>query len=247
MNKDVQNIKRYHIAKVYRRDQPAMTKGRMREFYQCDFDIAGSYDAMVPDAEVIRIISEVFDALGWQENYTIKLNHRKILDGIFQVCGVPEDKIRTISSAVDKLDKSPWADVRKEMTEEKGLPGDVADRIGEWVVLKGKRDMLEKLKKDEKLVANDYMKQGIADLELLFDYLENFDVLERVSFDLSLARGLDYVRLFRSAKPQRCRFLTCCIVHRSHLRSYHGRVSTRSRCILRGGGSSEAEEEGKRR
>ena len=34
-------------------------------------------------------------------------NHRKILDGIFQVCGVPEDKIRTISSAVDKLDKLP--------------------------------------------------------------------------------------------------------------------------------------------
>lgn len=74
MNKDVQNIKRYHIAKVYRRDQPAMTKGRMREFYQCDFDIAGSYDAMVPDAEVIRIISEVFDALGWNDTYTIKLN-----------------------------------------------------------------------------------------------------------------------------------------------------------------------------
>jgi histidyl-tRNA synthetase len=44
MNTSVQNIKRYHIAKVYRRDQPAMTKGRMREFYQCDFDIAGAYD-----------------------------------------------------------------------------------------------------------------------------------------------------------------------------------------------------------
>jgi len=33
--KEYQNVKRYHIAKVYRRDQPAMTKGRMREFYQC--------------------------------------------------------------------------------------------------------------------------------------------------------------------------------------------------------------------
>ncbi|KAM0539502.1 hypothetical protein ACHAPJ_013648, partial [Fusarium lateritium] len=109
-----------------------MTKGRMREFYQCDFDIAGTYDAMLPDAEVIRIITEVFEGLGWNGGYTIKLNHRKILDGIFQVCGVPEDKIRTISSAVDKLDKLPWADVRKEMTEEKGLDGEVADRIGEW-------------------------------------------------------------------------------------------------------------------
>ncbi|KAK6207411.1 Cytoplasmic and mitochondrial histidine tRNA synthetase [Pestalotiopsis sp. IQ-011] len=193
MNKDVQQIKRYHIAKVYRRDQPAMTKGRMREFYQCDFDIAGAlFDPMLPDAEVIRIINEVFEALGWQGTFTIKLNHRKILDGIFEVCGVPEDKIRTISSAVDKLDKLPWADVRKEMTEEKGLDAEAADRIGEWVTLKGKRDLLEKLRADEKLSANASMKQGMDDLELLFDYLEYFNALDTVSFDLSLARGLDY-------------------------------------------------------
>lgn len=193
MNKDVQQIKRYHIAKVYRRDQPAMTKGRMREFYQCDFDIAGAlYDPMLPDAEVIRIVNEVFEALGWSGTFTIKLNHRKILDGIFEVCGVPEDKIRTISSAVDKLDKLPWADVRKEMTEEKGLDAEVADRIGEWVTLKGQRDLLEKLRADEKLAANASMKQGMDDLELLFDYLEAFNALSTVSFDLSLARGLDY-------------------------------------------------------
>lgn len=192
MNKSIQNIKRYHIAKVYRRDQPAMTKGRMREFYQCDFDIAGVYDPMLPDAEVLRIICEVFEGLGWNGSYTIKLNHRKILDGIFQVCGVPEDKIRTISSAVDKLDKLPWADVRKEMTEEKGLDGEVADRIGEWVILKGQHDLLEKLRADEKIAANESMKQGLTDLGLLFEYLEAFGVLDRVSFDLSLARGLDY-------------------------------------------------------
>lgn len=76
------------------------------------------------------------------------------------MCGVPTDKIRTISSAVDKLDKvsvpfpyspslswipslniefsqSPWAEVRREMTEEKGLDPGVADQIGEFVKLKG--------------------------------------------------------------------------------------------------------------
>jgi len=192
MNRDFQNIKRYHIAKVYRRDQPAMTKGRMREFYQCDFDIAGVYDPMLPDAEIVRIATEVFEGLGWQGRYTIKLNHRKILDGIFEVCGVPTEKIRTISSAVDKLDKSPWAEVRKEMTEEKGLEGEVADKIGEYVVLKGQKDLLSKLQADEKLMANASMKAGLADMELLFTYLEAFNALENVSFDLSLARGLDY-------------------------------------------------------
>jgi histidyl-tRNA synthetase len=65
-----------------------MTKGRMREFYQCDFDVAGGGGhLMVPDAEVIRIIVEVFEALGWHGTYTIKCNHGKILDGIFEMYG----------------------------------------------------------------------------------------------------------------------------------------------------------------
>lgn len=34
MNK-IRNIKRFQIGKVYRRDQPAMNRGRFREFYQC--------------------------------------------------------------------------------------------------------------------------------------------------------------------------------------------------------------------
>ncbi|KAF4625776.1 hypothetical protein G7Y89_g12388 [Cudoniella acicularis] len=192
MNRDHQTIKRYHIAKVYRRDQPAMTKGRMREFYQCDFDIAGVYDPMLPDAEIVRITTEVFEGLGWNGRYTIKLNHRKVLDGIFEVCGVPAEKIRTISSAVDKLDKLPWAEVRKEMTEEKGLAEEAADKIGEYVVQKGQKDLLSKLQANETLMANASMKAGLADMELLFTYLEAFDALENVSFDLSLARGLDY-------------------------------------------------------
>lgn len=132
----ISSIKRYHIAKVYRRDQPVMSKGRMREFYQCDFDIAGSYDPMLPDAEVLSMLVEALTALEIGE-FTVKLNHRKILDGIFELAGVPKDKTRSISSAVDKLDKAPWAEVKREMTVEKGLDEKVADRIGEFVGLKG--------------------------------------------------------------------------------------------------------------
>lgn len=192
MNTDVRSIKRYHIAKVYRRDQPAISKGRMREFYQCDFDIAGAFDPMVPDAEVLRIVSEVFEELGWNGRYTIKINHRKILDGVFAVCGVPEEKIRPISSAVDKLDKMPWADVRKEMVDEKGLDGAVADRIETYVMNKGARELLEKLLQDETLTANASAKAGLDDMALMMDYLEAFGALDKISFDMSLARGLDY-------------------------------------------------------
>ncbi|CEI87092.1 Putative Histidyl-tRNA synthetase [Rhizopus microsporus] len=189
--KEYQNFKRYHIAKVYRRDQPAMTKGRMREFYQCDFDIAGVYDPMIPDAEILRILCEALTNLDIGK-FTVKINHRKILDGIFEVCGVPEQSIRPISSAVDKLDKLPWADVKKEMVEEKGLTPECADRIGEYVKLKGSRELLDTLKKDETLMKNANAAAGMKDMELLFDYLDVFEVTEKMSFDLSLARGLDY-------------------------------------------------------
>ncbi|KAI7847694.1 histidyl-tRNA synthetase [Circinella umbellata] len=189
--KEYQNFKRYHIAKVYRRDQPAMTKGRMREFYQCDFDIAGTYDSMIADSEILKILTEALDNLDVGQ-YTVKINHRKILDGIFEVCGVPEEKIRPISSAVDKLDKSPWEDVKKEMTEEKGLPEDVADKIGEYVKLKGGRDLLNKLKADEVLSKNASAAKGLEEMTTLFDYLDIFDITQKMSFDMSLARGLDY-------------------------------------------------------
>ena len=192
MNTSVQSIKRYHIAKVYRRDQPAMTKGRMREFYQCDFDIAGTYDPMLPDAEILRIVCEIFGALGWEGKYSIKINHRKILDGIFAVCGVPDDKIRTISSAVDKLDKLPWDEVRREMVEEKSLAPEIADRIWDFVQRKGGRDVLDFLQGEAELKSNGNMAKGIEDMSLLFTYLEAFGVLEKIEFNLSLARGLDY-------------------------------------------------------
>jgi histidyl-tRNA synthetase len=193
MNPDVKSIKRYAIAKVYRRDQPAMSKGRMREFYQCDFDFAGATgDVMVSDSEVIRIIVEVFEALGWNGKYIIKVNHRKVLDGVFEVCGVPAEKTRTISSAVDKLDKMPWLEVRREMVEEKGLDPEVADRIETYVTLKGGQKLLNRLREDDKLLRSERAKQGIEEMRLLMQYLEAFGVLDKISFDMSLARGLDY-------------------------------------------------------
>ncbi|TPX09498.1 uncharacterized protein E0L32_009241 [Thyridium curvatum] len=191
MHSDVKQVKRYQIAKVYRRDQPAISRGRLREFYQCDFDIAGSYDPMVPDAEVLRVVVDIFHAL--ELDITIKINHRQILDGIFDIAGVPADKTRTISSAVDKLDKSPWDEVKKEMVDEKDLPKDVADRIGEYVQRSGSMsEMLASLKTVTEFCDNPLVKSGLDDMTLLMSYLEAMNIIDKVSFDLSLARGLDY-------------------------------------------------------
>lgn len=68
---------------------------------------------MVPDAEILSIVVEALTALDVGE-FTIKLNHRKILDGIFEHAGVPADKTRAISSAVDKLDKVCLSHTKEE-------------------------------------------------------------------------------------------------------------------------------------
>ncbi|CAI8050358.1 Histidine--tRNA ligase [Geodia barretti] len=154
MNK-IKTIKRYHIDRVYRRDQPRMTLGRYREFYQC-------------------------------------VNHRNVLDGMFEACGVPPEKFRSICSSVDKLDKTEWEEVKKEMVEGKGLEEAVADKIGEYVKLSGHFELLEKLMSDMGLTAVASARAGLEDMKLLLHYCELFGVLDKVSFDLSLARGLDY-------------------------------------------------------
>ncbi|TFK71156.1 histidyl-tRNA synthetase [Pluteus cervinus] len=183
--------KLWQVGKVYRRDNPVMSKGRMREFSQADFDISGIWDPMIPDAEVLSLLCTILTKLDVGE-FTVKLNHRKILDGIFEVCGVPSDKIRNISSAVDKLDKLPWAEVKKEMTEEKGLDPAVADRIGEYVKHKGGPELLDQLLADATLRANPSAKQGLQDMGTLFRLLKSYKVIDKISFDMSLARGLDY-------------------------------------------------------
>lgn len=69
------------------------------------------------------------------------------------------------------------------MTEEKGLPEDVADKIGGYVKLKGGRDLLETLSKDENLTKNASASAGIADMALLFDYMDVFNITGKVWMD----------------------------------------------------------------
>eukprot|EP00201_Polytomella_parva_P013133 CAMPEP_0175049624 /NCGR_PEP_ID=MMETSP0052_2-20121109/6826_1 /TAXON_ID=51329 ORGANISM="Polytomella parva, Strain SAG 63-3" /NCGR_SAMPLE_ID=MMETSP0052_2 /ASSEMBLY_ACC=CAM_ASM_000194 /LENGTH=1000 /DNA_ID=CAMNT_0016313775 /DNA_START=268 /DNA_END=3270 /DNA_ORIENTATION=+ len=188
------NIRRFHIGKVYRRDQPQMNRGRFREFYQCDFDVAGAYSAMVPDAEVLKVLVEILSDLKLGP-FEVKINHRKLLDAMLAIAGVPAAKFRPICSAIDKLDKEPWEAVRAEMVEEKGLAPEAADKIGEFVVLRGNpMALLETLEKeDHPLNAHPDARAALADLRLLFGFLSSMKALEpHFVFDLSLARGLDY-------------------------------------------------------
>ncbi|PNJ59332.1 histidine--tRNA ligase, cytoplasmic isoform X6 [Pongo pygmaeus] len=170
MNK-LTNIKRYHIAK--------------------DFDIAGNFDPMIPDAECLKIMCEILSSLQIGD-FLVKVNDRRILDGMFAICGVSDSKFRTICSSVDKLDKVSWEEVKNEMVGEKGLAPEVADRIGDYVQQHGGVSLVEQLLQDPKLSQSKQALEGLGDLKLLFEYLTLFGIDDKISFDLSLARGLDY-------------------------------------------------------
>jgi len=97
------------------------------------------------------------------------------------VAGVPKDKIRSISSAIDKLDKLPWAEVKKEMIE-KGIDSAVADDIGQYVQINGSgiSGVLELLRSNSRLATNNDLEAGMNDMDLLRHYLEAFKVSDRV-------------------------------------------------------------------
>jgi histidyl-tRNA synthetase len=186
------SIKRYHIGKVYRRDNPQMSRGRYREFYQCDFDIAGpNYGKMIPEADVIKVVAEILTQLP-VGGFNIKLNHRLLLDAIVNLSGIKDDLYKTVCSSVDKLDKEEWATVKKELIE-KGITEEQSDKLWSFVQLKDKpKVLLEKLKSNNELQSNQKGKTALEEMGILFDYLEILDIDKYCTFDLSLARGLDY-------------------------------------------------------
>ncbi|KAL5109968.1 Histidine--tRNA ligase [Taenia crassiceps] len=189
MNK-IMNIKRYQIGKVYRRDQPAINRGRFREFYQCDFDIAGNYGLMLADAECLRIVYEVLRDLNLGD-FIIKVNHRRFLDGLFSTIGVPPEKFTTTCSSVDKLDKATWEDVKQELLH-KGLSPETVGLIGRYTQIAGGAEVLDKLEADPRLANSTDIQDALKEMRTLLDYCQAMGIMSKLKLDLSLARGLDY-------------------------------------------------------
>lgn len=185
----IQKIKRYQSGEVFRRDQPAITKGRYREFLQCDFDIAGSYGEMLADAEVIKIAAECLKGFEIGK-FQIKINHRQILGGILTLAGINTEFHNTVCSTIDKIDKMRIEDIRAEL-KTKGCDDEGIKTIETYIKTRGTIFEVETLK-DDPLYHVPAGKKGIDDLILLNEYLKCFCINDCVSFDLSLARGTDY-------------------------------------------------------
>ncbi len=177
-------FKRYQIQPVWRADRPQ--KGRYREFFQCDVDVVGS-NSLLNEVELVQIIDEVFQKL--EIRTVIKLNNRKILAGIAEYIG-QKDKIIDITVAIDKLDKIGNEAVNKELSE-RGLADSEIDALQPVLHLSGSNT--DKLADLKKVLANSEVGlEGIAEIEVIFDFLAELSFESKVELDLTLARGLNY-------------------------------------------------------
>jgi histidyl-tRNA synthetase len=179
-------FKRYQVQPVWRADRPQ--KGRYREFYQCDADVVGT-DSLLCEAEIILMVQEAFNALGIAE-YTIRINSRKVLEGLTDSLGIPERMVEFFT-LLDKLDKIG----KEKLLEDFSKAGFTAGFISRLDPLLDKPGGTEDSLKfiSEVLAASVKGMEGINDLQKTFDYCKKLGVgFSNVLFDHTLARGLSY-------------------------------------------------------
>ena len=177
-------FKRYQIQPVWRADRPQ--KGRYREFYQCDVDVIGSR-SLLNELELVQIVDEVFGKLGIR--VCLKINNRKILAGLAEVCGAP-DKLIDITVAIDKIDKIGLDAVKEELVE-KGLTPEAIAVIEPVLTLAGSTD--EKIARMRTVLAESEIGcKGLDEVSELFGLIAKAGISINVELDLSLARGLNY-------------------------------------------------------
>lgn len=181
-------FKRYQIGKVYRGERPQ--KGRYREFYQCDIDIIGDGTlSIVNDAEIPSVIYTTIKEFGF-DNFTIRINNRKILNGLFAELEL-EDKSVEIMRIIDKLEKIGRDNVKKCL-QDLNIEDDKIEKILNFIEIDGTTD--EKLQKLENLnFTNELFLEGLNDLKEVVKYVRLFGVPDtNFKVDLTIARGLDY-------------------------------------------------------
>ncbi len=181
-------FRRYQIGKVYRGERAQ--KGRYREFYQCDIDIIGDGElSLINDSELPLVIYTTFKKMGF-DNFTIKINNRKILNGLYEAIGQKDNSVE-IMRIIDKIDKIGEENVKEEILK-LGVSAETAQTIIKFIKIIGSTD--EKIQKLEEMqIDNEMFKKGVEELKQVVKYIRLFGLPENnFTVDLTIARGLDY-------------------------------------------------------
>lgn len=181
-------FKRYQLQKVWRGERPQ--KGRFREFYQFDIDIIARNELPLScDAEVVEVICVVMEALNVGP-YTIRINNRNLLTGMYSQLGLSPEACKAAIVAVDKILKIGPEGVANELRKIAGVSQVAIDAILESTKVQcGFSDLSARIR--ELGITSPKVEQGVQELEVIGSLLSP-SARERIVIDVSLARGLDY-------------------------------------------------------
>ncbi len=201
-------FRRYQVGPVWRNEKPG--PGRYREFTQFDADTVGA-SSVAADAEMCMLAADALEALGIARgDYVIKVNNRKVLDGVLESIGVnPQDdadigKRLTILRAIDKLDRLGVEGVKLllgegrkdesgDVTKGAGLKPEQIETVMKFVIAlaEGRGETLASLEKS--VAGNETGQVGLEELRDIDALLTNagFDA-DRITIDPAVVRGLEY-------------------------------------------------------
>ena len=179
-------FKRFQIQNVWRADRPQ--KGRFQEFTQCDADVIGS-DSILNEIEMINIYAKSLNDLGLK-NLELKINHRAILNSISKKIEL-NSQFKKFMIILDKIEKIGQENVIKELIESLSLKDKYIEDLKFIFNSKSNSDILEFIEKQ--YIIDEDSKIALGQLKTIKDFfdLNSYDHIN-ISFDLSLARGLDY-------------------------------------------------------
>ncbi len=198
-------FRRYQVGQVFRNEKPG--PGRYREFTQFDADTVGTAN-VVADAEGYMMLCDVLEKLGLGGNYVVKVNNRKVLNGVLEAIGMakgPHQGQRdAVLRAIDKLDRLGPQAVRQllgagrkdesgDFTRGAELGAEAIDRV----VALTEINAVERATVCARLLAlvgsSEEGQKGVAELKEIDALLTGAGYgADRVHFDPSVVRGLAY-------------------------------------------------------
>jgi len=198
--------RRYAMGPVWRNEKPG--PGRFRQFYQCDADTVGA-PSVAADAEICAMLADTLEEVGIPRgDYIIRVNNRKVLNGVLEVAGLSGDdkdaERGIVLRAIDKLDRLGVDGVRAllgegrkdesgDFTKGAGLDGLQADVIMGFMDAKRESAAATVARLRELVQGSAMGLDGVDELETIGDLLaaQGYGP-DRIIIDPSVVRGLGY-------------------------------------------------------
>lgn len=195
--------RRYAMGPVWRNEKPG--PGRFRQFYQCDADTVGSA-SVAADAEICAMLANALEHAGIQRgDYLIRINNRKVLNGILESTGVEQGKpADDVLRTIDKFDKVGVDGVRQLLTVGRkddsgafidgvGLTAQQAEPVLAFLTSKGTDDAQTLANLRAAVGTSETGAEGVEELQQISDMLAAMGVgQDRAVIDPSIVRGLGY-------------------------------------------------------